>query len=227
MYTALDGQEKPEILFTCLADRSGKILVEHAIEVGNFSEALEKVIQTAKTNQRLTVIYDEQYHLHYVAREKYVYAVLADHAYSQPLAFALMREIEEFVNNEYVDETSNEELSVFLSQKTAYFNANQNPEKIVSLKENLEDLKEIMLVNIEKVLNRGEKAELLVNRAKGIKTKAQAFRLQSKTVKHFLYVRKNPKKVLLTLAIVIIVILVFFTLYCEGETWHDCFANLI
>lgn len=225
MYEAV--QDKPEILLMCLADKTGKIMTYHATTEGNWAEALERVLAAATPNQRLTVVYDEQFHLHYLSREKYTFAVIADSAYSRQLAFTLLREVEEFVDKEYVDEATNDELRMFLTQKCSYYNANQDLDKFTALKVHLEEVQQILLTNLEKALNRGEKAELLINRSKGIKSKAQAFRLQSKTVKHFMYVRKNPKQMLLIAAIIIVVVVVFLALYCEDESWHECFANIV
>lgn len=225
MYEAV--QDKPEILLVCLAGKTGKIVTYHATTEGNWADALERVLAEAKPNQRLTVAYDDQYHLHYASREQYTFAVLADSEYSRQLAFTLLREVEEFVEKEYLGETTNDDLRMFLAQKCSYYNANQDPDKFTTLKVHLEEVQQIILTSLEKALNRGEKAELLINRSKGIKNKAQAFRMQSKTVKHFMYVRENPKKIAVILAIIVVVIVVFLALYCEDESWHECFANIV
>jgi len=225
MYEAV--QDKPEILLVCLADKAGKIVTSHATTEGNWAEALERVLAAASPNQRLTVVYDEQFHLHYMSREKFTFAVVADSAYSRQLAFTLLREVEEFVNEEYLGEATNDELRMFLAQKCSYYNANQDIDKFTTLKVHLEEVQQILLTNLEKALSRGEKAELLVNRSKGIKSKAQAFRMQSKTVKHFMYMRKNPKLMLLIAAIIVVVLVVFLALYCEDESWHECFSNIV
>lgn len=224
MYDPLSGPDHYELLFLCIATPTA-IVVQYAITEGNWSEVLEPLLKEAKPEQKITIRYSDDYDIHYINREGVIVAAVADTGFSRQLAFTCLREVEEYAKAEFTD-TAVEEAKMFLAQKAGFYNANQDVDKIAKLHKQIEDVNSIVLLNISKALSRSERAELLISRSKVIKSKAQAFKLQSKTVKHFMYVRKNPKQVILIISIVVIALVVGLALYCEDETWHQCFVGM-
>jgi len=74
----------------------------------------------------------------------------------------------------------NEEFSKVLENRMDFFNSDQadfQVDNIGAVKSQIEDVKDVMVQNIEKVLERGEKIELLVDKTDRLNQ--QAFRFES------------------------------------------------
>ncbi len=76
----------------------------------------------------------------------------------------------------------NEEFSKVIQDRMDYYNsAGSHVDSISAVQNQIEDVKEVMVQNIEKVLERGEKIELLVDKTDRLNQ--QAFRFESSSRK--------------------------------------------
>ena len=57
----------------------------------------------------------------------------------------------------------NDMFAPVLKQRMEYFNTNPNADSIMKVQNQIESVKDIMIENIDRVLERGEKIELLVD----------------------------------------------------------------
>ena len=64
---------------------------------------------------------------------------------------------------------TNQDFSRILQKQMDYYNDNPNSDNITRVRDQLENVKEVMVQNIEKVLERGEKIELLVDKTDQMK----------------------------------------------------------
>merc|ERR1711916_422148 len=77
----------------------------------------------------------------------------------------------------------NDSFSGVLANRLEYFNNNPQADKLTHLQAEIEDVKSVMVENIEKVLERGERIELLVDRTDALNSQAQQFKTQSTKLK--------------------------------------------
>jgi len=83
----------------------------------------------------------------------------------------------------------NTEFSRILHQQMEYFSFNPNADVINRVRGEVNDVKNIMMENIEKVLDRGEKIELLIDKTDQLQGDAFAFRRNTRKLKREMWWR--------------------------------------
>jgi vesicle-associated membrane protein 7 len=110
--------------------------------------------------------------------------------------------------------------SSILRKELEYFNSPE-ADKITKLKEEVEAVKNIMTENIEKILERGEKMERVVEKTEDLTHNSEAFFQSSKTLRKKMF-WKNVK---IMIAIVLLVALIAFMIAlvaCGGFSFSKC-----
>ena len=92
--------------------------------------------------------------------------------------------------------------------------------KIYEINEEIESTKNTVLESIEKVLDRGEKIELLVHKSDQLDDQARKFNRHSKKLKNRM-LWKNIKMTLI-LVLVVIVLVYFISAMICGFDYHKC-----
>ncbi|GAB2210969.1 hypothetical protein Droror1_Dr00016259 [Drosera rotundifolia] len=87
--------------------------------------------------------------------------------------------------------------------------------KLAKVKAQVSEVKGVMMENIEKVLDRGEKIELLVDKTENLHSQAQNFRKQGTKMKRKMWI-ENMKFKLIAFGIIISLILVTLLSVCHG-----------
>ena len=87
--------------------------------------------------------------------------------------------------------------------------------KLAKVKAQVSEVKGVMMENIEKVLDRGEKIELLVDKTENLRSQAQDFRTQGTQMRRKMWFQ-NMKIKLIVLAIIIALILIIILSICGG-----------
>ncbi|KAK4778245.1 hypothetical protein SAY87_018432 [Trapa incisa] len=87
--------------------------------------------------------------------------------------------------------------------------------KLAKVKAQVSEVKGVMMENIEKVLDRGEKIELLVDKTENLRSQAQDFRQQGTKMKRKMWIQ-NMKIKLIVFGIVIALILIIILSVCHG-----------
>ncbi|XP_048235433.1 vesicle-associated membrane protein 721 isoform X1 [Ricinus communis] len=87
--------------------------------------------------------------------------------------------------------------------------------KLAKVKAQVSEVKGVMMENIEKVLDRGEKIELLVDKTENLRSQAQDFRQQGTKMRRKMWIQ-NMKIKLIVLGIIIALILIIVLSVCHG-----------
>ena len=120
----------------------------------------------------------------------------------------------------------NEEFSPIIRQKMDFYNsedADRSIDNIGAVKSQIEDVKNVMVQNIEKVLERGEKIELLVDKTDRLNQQAFRFESSSRNLRRAMYWRKIKCYAIMGL-IAVLVIYVASVSLC-GFDYHHCKAK--
>lgn len=102
-----------------------------------------------------------------------------------------------------------------------YFSSNPNADRINKVRGEIDQVKSVMVDNIEKVLERGEKIELLVDKAENLNEQAFRFKKQSTNLKRSMW-WKNAK--FMALIFLVVAGLIFFVAagLCGGLDFNKC-----
>jgi vesicle-associated membrane protein 7 len=114
----------------------------------------------------------------------------------------------------------NGEFARVLQDRMDFFNDNPEADNLSKVKGQIEDVKGVMVDNIEKVLARGEKIELLVDKTEQLNQSAKRFQRASKSLKTAMW-WKNVKMWGLIAVIVIIIIWLIASFIC-GFNFSKC-----
>ncbi|KAJ4902756.1 putative vesicle-associated membrane protein 726 [Raphanus sativus] len=87
--------------------------------------------------------------------------------------------------------------------------------KLAKVKAQVTEVKGVMMENIEKVLDRGEKIELLVDKTEDLRSHAQDFRTQGTKIRRKMW-WENMKIKLIVAGIIIALILIIIISVCPG-----------
>ncbi len=88
------------------------------------------------------------------------------------------------------------------------------------MQKKVNDVKDVMMENIEKVLERGEKIELLVDKTDQLQNQAEQFQRKGKQLRRAMW-WQNCRMKLMVLGIVLVLAVVIFLIACfyGGNNW--------
>ena len=183
------------------------------------------------TDGKMTLVYDN-YVFHYVVDSGICYMCMSDVTDRHRVPYSFLRDMREAFVNRYGFEAPltaiafsfNEEFSRFIQNRMEYYNGGGSADNIDHVKSQIEDVKGVMVQNIEKVLERGEKIELLVDKTDRLNQQAFKFESSSRNLRRHLYWRKVR---CIAFATVAATLLVFFIVasFCGGLDFHKCRLN--
>mmetsp|Transcript_37407 Transcript_37407/g.80737 ORF Transcript_37407/g.80737 Transcript_37407/m.80737 type:complete len:160 (-) Transcript_37407:220-699(-) len=110
--------------------------------------------------------------------------------------FAFLAEVKDLFTSKYGPDVPqraiafslNEEFSRIIADRMSYYNdAGSNVDGLSAVKNQIEDVKGVMVENIEKVLERGEKIELLVDKTDRLNQQAFQFKSSSRDLRRSMW----------------------------------------
>ncbi len=81
----------------------------------------------------------------------------------------------------------------------------ENSYKIEEIKEQLSDTKGVMLQNIDHILDRGDKIELLIDKTEDMNDQSKQFSRKSRTLRRKMWLKNMKTKLLITLIILFLI----------------------
>jgi vesicle-associated membrane protein 7 len=215
------------LLYTVIS-RGNTILCKYADCVGNFSEVTENLISKIQlTNHKLTYTHGS-YLFHYICADKLIYMCITDDEFERSRAFIYLSEIKRKFLATYgltaataLAYAMNTEFSRVIASEMKTCNESREYDSITRVHGQIDELKDIMVKNIENVTARGERLELLVNKSENLRDNAVSFRQTSRTLARTLFWRNVRMYFLLGLLLLFIVYIVT-SMFCGGLTWSSC-----
>lgn len=105
----------------------------------------------------------QRYVFHYIVEGGIIYLCMVDQDYSRLLSFQYLTELKQKMSSTTIDTKNTKELSVLLQSIMDKYN-NNIQEKHQTLYKEINNIKDVMSDNIDKLLERGEHIELLVEK---------------------------------------------------------------
>jgi hypothetical protein len=163
----------------------------------------------------------------YVVENGFTYLVVADSELGRHVPFACLDRIKSEFTRDHASEAQdaiahslNKSFAPRLKEHLEFCSA--NPEavsKVSAVQQQVSQVKEIMMDNIEKVLDRGEKIELLVDKSDALRFEAANFHKTGRALRRNLWCQNMKIKVAFGLIIFAILMTLIFTLCgkkCRG-----------
>eukprot|EP01087_Luapelamoeba_hula_P024850 TRINITY_DN960_c0_g1_i1.p1 TRINITY_DN960_c0_g1~~TRINITY_DN960_c0_g1_i1.p1 ORF type:complete len:219 (-),score=37.03 TRINITY_DN960_c0_g1_i1:276-932(-) len=215
------------IIYSLVA-RGNTVLAEHAAATGNFITVsrliLDKIATT--TSGRMSYAYDRHY-FHYLASDGLLFLCMSDEQFPRRIAFAFLDDIKTRFLAVYkstyknaIAFAMNEEFSRVLKRQMEYFSYDPSVDKISMVTKKVDETKKVMVENIERVLDRGEKIELLVSRTEQLQDQSYKFASESKKLR-FAACLTNVKLWIVLIIVVIVLVWLISSFIC-GFDYHKC-----
>ncbi|KAK9268744.1 hypothetical protein L1049_000505 [Liquidambar formosana] len=115
----------------------------------------------------------------------------------------------------------NDEFSRVLSQQMDHYSNDPNADSLNRLKGEMSQVRNVMIENIDKVLDRGDRLALLVDKTATLQGNTFRFRKQSRRFKNTLW-WKNAKLTVLLVVILLITIYLLVAFACNGPLLPSC-----
>ncbi|KAF8402064.1 hypothetical protein HHK36_013016 [Tetracentron sinense] len=204
--------------------RGTVILAEFTEFTGNFTSIASQCLQKLPASNNKFTYNCDGHTFNYLVEEGFTYCVVAVESAGRQVPIAFLERVKDDFNKRYgggkaataVANSLNKEFGPKLKEHMQY--CVDHPEeisKLAKVKAQVSEVKGVMMENIEKVLDRGEKIELLVDKTENLRSQAQDFRQQGTKMRRKMWMQ-NMKIKLIVLGILIALILIIVLSVCHG-----------
>ncbi|KAK9725767.1 hypothetical protein RND81_05G167800 [Saponaria officinalis] len=211
-------------LIYCFVARGTIIIAEYTEFTGNFTSVAAQCLQKLPSSSNKFTYNCDGHTFNYLVDNGFTYCVVAVESSGRELPIAFLERVKDDFNKRYGGGKAstakakglNKEFGPKLKEHMQY--CADHPEelnKLAKVKAQVSEVKGVMMGNIEKVLDRGEKIELLVDKTEDLRSQAQDFKKQGTKVKRKMWV-ENMKIKLIVFGIVGALLLIIFLSICHG-----------
>lgn len=217
------------IIYALVAnDESFTPLAEVALAEGNFQLMAVKLLTKVEKNASRSFTYENKFTFHYHNENGFTFLCMTDAGLANRTAYEFLFDIKEKFFESYGAEAreaiglaANRDFGEVMKSRMEFFNTDPNADKLKTVRSNIEKTKDIMIENIDRVLARGEKIELLVKKTEYMSDSAVSLRKQAVKVKRHMW-WKNVKLTLLVVGIVTGIVFFAVVLGCGGFSFQYC-----
>ncbi|KAJ8490676.1 hypothetical protein OPV22_012397 [Ensete ventricosum] len=219
------------------------VLAEHTTFSGNFSTIAVQCLQNLPRNSNKFTYSCDGHTFNFLLDKEFVFLVVADEAVGRSVPFVFLERVKEDFMQRYgasidgggphplADEDEDDDLfedrfsiaynldrefGPSLKEHMQYcINHPEEMSKLSKLRAQITEVKGIMMDNIEKVLDRGEKIELLVDKTESLQFQADSFQRQGRQLRRKMWLQ-NLRFKLMVAGALIALILILWLIACGG-----------
>ncbi|KAK6122844.1 hypothetical protein DH2020_043425 [Rehmannia glutinosa] len=223
------GQQR--LIYSFVA-RGTVILADYTEFKGNFISIASQCLQKLPSSSNKFTYNCDGHTFNYLVHDGFsmnpfhfvAYCVVAVESAGRQLPIAFLERVKDDFNKRYGGgkaatagaNSLKKEFGPKLKEQMQY--CVDHPEEISQLakvKAQVSEVKGVMMENIEKVLDRGEKIELLVDKTENLRSQAQDFRTQGTKMRRKMWIQ-NMKIKLIVFGIIVALGLIIFLSICHG-----------
>jgi len=209
-------------LIYSLISRGDTILCEYSIpgSTGNFTTIATRILKNLpKGNKKVSYTHDK-FIFHIIIEDGLIYLCMAAQEFQRRICFAFLEDIKNQFLSKFVANWAkansyglDEEFKPVLKRQMEYYSNATNTDRILKVKKEIDEVKSIMVENIEKVLERGDKIELLVEKTETLSHESVVFKSKSKDLKRHMW-WKNFKITLILILVAIAILYFVIAAFC-------------
>ncbi|KAL1321200.1 hypothetical protein HN51_065933 [Arachis hypogaea] len=213
-------------LIYAFVSRGTVVLAEYTEFSGNFNTIAFQCLQKLPSSNNKFTYNCDSHTFNFLVDNGFTYCVVADETAGRQVPIAFLERVKDDFVSKYgasdkaganaAANSLNKEFGPKLKEHMQY--CIDHPEeisKLAKVQNQVSEVKGVMMENIEKVLDRGEKIELLVDKTENLHNQAQDFRTSGTKIRRKMWLQ-NMKMKLIVLAILIVLILVIVLSVCHG-----------
>uniref|UniRef100_A0A7S0SQ61 V-SNARE coiled-coil homology domain-containing protein n=1 Tax=Mantoniella antarctica TaxID=81844 RepID=A0A7S0SQ61_9CHLO len=211
-----------------LVARHTAVLAEYSAEAGNANSVARRILENLPApgpdevggETRMSYSQDD-YLFHVAVSHGVTFICMADEAFGRRAPHAFLNDIRTSFTAAYGEDEVrdapayefNAEFSRVLNRTMMHYSTGVDVDAIARVKGEISEVKIVMMENIEKVLDRGEKIELLVDKTENLRFQADNFHRTGRALRRRMWWQNLKMKLMLASA-VLTVIFVLFCIFC-------------
>lgn len=229
----------PKGLIYSFVARGTVVLAEHTPYSGNFSTIAVQCLQKLPSNSSKYTYSCDGHTFNFLLDSGFVFLVVADEPTGRSVPFVFLERVKDDFKKRYGSSIKNDgdphpladddeedddlfgdrfsiaynldrEFGPNLKEHMEYcMNHPDEMSKLSKLKAQITEVKGIMMDNIEKVLDRGEKIELLVDKTENLQFQADSFQRQGRQLRRKMWFQNLQMKLMVGGAVVIFIIIIW------------------
>jgi len=212
-----------------IVTRGTIVLAEFSTAKGNFDDVARKILEkvSSQQNSKMSYVY-ERHIFHYLVDDQITYLCMADEEFGRRVPFTFLEDLKNRFKATYGQRGKtapafgmNEDFSRVMKNLMDYYSNNPNADRINKLKGDVDDVKNLMVPAIEKVLERGERIELLVDKTENMSQNAFHFKKSSTQLKRAMWF-KNVKLIAVIVCIILVIIYIIVAFACGSPIFTGC-----
>eukprot|EP00735_Rhodelphis_limneticus_P007830 TRINITY_DN2049_c0_g1::TRINITY_DN2049_c0_g1_i1::g.21876::m.21876 TRINITY_DN2049_c0_g1::TRINITY_DN2049_c0_g1_i1::g.21876 ORF type:complete len:232 (+),score=25.02,sp/Q9LFP1/VA713_ARATH/31.16/1e-34,Synaptobrevin/PF00957.16/7.6e+02,Synaptobrevin/PF00957.16/3.1e-32,Longin/PF13774.1/3.5e+03,Longin/PF13774.1/7.6e-11,ATP-synt_S1/PF05827.7/0.059 TRINITY_DN2049_c0_g1_i1:66-698(+) len=203
------------IVYTLVAEKENdqvKPLVEYTEQTGNSAEICEKIVQQTNVAENGAASYQyEGYCFHIQLSNRRAFICMTDLHFSRRRAFGYLNEI---VNRFSEYEIRPKDFRSVIKDRALFYSHDPEADKISKVQKEISDVKDVMKLNIDKVIERGEKLDVLVDKTDSLSQQAVQFRRKAAEVRrHFWW--KNTRMIIIIVVLFLLILYGAIAIFCS------------
>lgn len=221
------------------------VLAEHTPYSGNFSTIAVQCLQKLPSNSSKYTYSCDGHTFNFLLDGGFVFLVVADESMGRSVPFVFLERVKDDFKKQYgasiktdgphplADDDDDDDDDLFedrfsiayhldrefgprLKEHMQYcMNHPDEMSKLSKLKAQITEVKGIMMDNIEKVLDRGEKIELLVDKTENLQFQADTFQRQGRQLRRKMWLQSLKMKVMVGGAVLVLIVILWL-IACGG-----------
>jgi len=210
--------------------RGTVVLAEYSITSGNFTTIATRILGKIPQNDNKMSYVADRHIFHYIVEDGLTFLCMADEEFGRRLPFSFLEDVKNRFKATYADRGKtalaygmNADFSRVLQNQMDYYSNNPNADRINRVRNEIDEVKTVMVQNIEKVLERGERIELLVDRTENLNHTAFQFKKKATQVKRRMW-WKNAKVMIILIFVLLVIAYAAAAIACDGFAFQGCVA---
>ncbi|CAD5184519.1 unnamed protein product [Musa acuminata subsp. malaccensis] len=216
------------ILYAVVA-RGTSVLAEFAAVTGNVHAVARRILEKLPPDSDSRLCFSQDRYIFHVLRSDGItFLCMANDTFGRRVPFLYLEDIHmRFMKNygrvahSALAYAMNDEFSRVLHQQMEFFSSNPSADTLNRVRGEVSEIHTIMVDNVEKILDRGDRIALLVDKTATMQDSAFHFRKQSRRLRRALWMKNAKLLAVLTLAIVLL-LYVIIAACCGGITLPSC-----
>ncbi|KAF8061160.1 VAMP713 [Scenedesmus sp. PABB004] len=186
------AQQRP--LLYVLVARGTTVLAEHNNTTGNVPTVAVRILERLPAEDTRVSYAQDRHMFHVLVAQGLTFMCMAEEAAGRRIPFAFLEDVRAAFLAAHGDASAqaaayelNGTFGAVLGQRMAFFSSDPAADTIGRVRGEIMQVKDIMIENIEKVLDRGEKLDLLVDKTDLLQGEAFAFRREAKRARRVMW----------------------------------------
>jgi vesicle-associated membrane protein 7 len=205
------------ILYSLIAEKT-EILSQYPTNKKNITDTVVTILTKIPTIPHKHSYNHEVYVFHYKCTGNFTYLCISTKDFPLRLSFSFLDDIE--TQHARSKDASSLALSNIMRDRIAHFN-NLDNDKVSLLKKEVDVTKEVILENIDKIIERGEKLDRLVDDTTKLSEGAQKFSKGSKKLSNKMCLR-NILLIFMILLVILVLVFIVIWFICGFPAFDRC-----